>query len=630
MIYVMMMRELARAGRGHLTHYARWAYSGWLLLVLYFMHAAYYTDYLVTSPKGQFPASGTADFAHRLVDFLVFQQVMVVLLAGPTFAAGAITDEKVRGTLQLLFLAQLSPWDIIVGKLLARVVQGFLWSLAAWPVIAFAGFAGGVTPIFFVCLVIITFVMLAGSTAASLLISVWCRTTRDAVIAIYVLMAIMFAVVNWAHTAGRAWEWLAAFDPNYVLDAARDAPDYLVLRHRLALSLIVWIGMSIFSTAIAAWRLRPVFIKQQTNRRRRIVTALALRPAMTDRPIAWKEQYSLRVPRALAVLITGLCATVVATALVATSIATFMLIDRLFYGFISVGMLASVIAGIRGSGAIVNERDRQTWDCLACTPYDFSKIVDDKIAGICQSIWPYFFAIIIPTAAVLSLANLDQLVAALPATQRNMGIADTFMTYGPKLLLFIIGPSLLFFGSIGVALLLNKFIHLPWYPFCACAIACAAGANLGAMVIAIPFGVAITAAAMQFMAGVGLWMSARSRSAWLSLLGTMAVGQVAAVVTISASCPFCCITGLLFLLLGSGVKELFGVDTQQFLDTLWPAFFGVGGTFGLWWVGQLFAQWAAQHLERTDRVAGNYVRNIDFDEPYGPGSNVKPRLRGFP
>src|SRR5207244_3869105 len=165
MIGVLFVRELSRAGRGRLTHYARCVYAGWLILVLYFFHAAYYTDYLFLSPAGKFPAGATADFAHRLVDFLVFQQTMVVLLAGPSFAAGAVTDEKVRGTLEPLFLAHLTPAGIILGKLLARVAQGSLWSLAAWPVIAFAGFPGGVTPIFFICLAVITVLMLTGASA---------------------------------------------------------------------------------------------------------------------------------------------------------------------------------------------------------------------------------------------------------------------------------------------------------------------------------------------------------------------------------------------------------------------------------------------------------------------------------
>ena len=45
MIGALFIRELSRAGRGRTIHYARWAYAGWLVVVLYFHHAAYWSDY---------------------------------------------------------------------------------------------------------------------------------------------------------------------------------------------------------------------------------------------------------------------------------------------------------------------------------------------------------------------------------------------------------------------------------------------------------------------------------------------------------------------------------------------------------------------------------------------------------
>src|SRR5262249_6762296 len=149
---------------------------------------------------------------------------------------------------------------------------------------------------FFACLAAITVLMLAGASAASLLTSVWCRTTRDAVVIIYVIMALMVGVVGYARNAGPKWEPLASFDPNYVLDAARDAPDYVVVSRRLRLTALMWGSVTIVATLIAAWRLRPAFIKQQTQRRYRWLTAISFRPPMGERPMLWKEQYGTRVP----------------------------------------------------------------------------------------------------------------------------------------------------------------------------------------------------------------------------------------------------------------------------------------------------------------------------------------------
>jgi ABC-type transport system involved in multi-copper enzyme maturation permease subunit len=618
MIGVIFVRELSRAGRGRLTHYARWIYVGWLTLVLYFYHAAYYADYLFLSPVGTFPAGATADFAHRLVDFLVFQQTMVVLLTGPSFAAGAITDEKVRGTLEPLFLAHLTPMGIILGKMLARVAQGALWSLAAWPVIAFVGYPGGVTPMFFVCLAVITVFMLTGASAVSMLVSVWSRTTRDAVVIIYVLMALVMVLVLLARSASPKWEAIASLDPNYVLDAARDAPDYGVLGRRLRMTTLMWGSMTVISTAIAAWRLRPAYIKQQSRRRYRWVTAISFRPPMGDRPIVWKEQFSTRMPRWLGLVITGAISVVAMILLLVNAPATMVvsvLVARCYLGFV---FLVALAAGVRASGAIVSERERRTWDCLASTPYDFQRIVADKVTGICMGIWPYYFAVVIPAAAVYSIANFDQIISAMPpATQlRSKGVFDLIAGYAPRIAWLLMGPGLTLGGFIGLAVLLHRGFRLPWYPVCAGVIALAAAANCGWIAIIVPLGVVIAAAMMTFMAGVGIWISAHAHNTWLSMLGTVLVGPFAFVVVGGASCPLGCLTLVLGFALASGTKEFLGPDGFYIFDSLWPLLLVMGMLLGLWWAGVLFAQWAAKHLEETDRVPGNDVRNIELDQPY--------------
>ncbi len=618
MIGLLFVRELSRAGRGRMIHFARWAYAGWLVVVLYFHHAAYWSDYWFQTGKGTLAGSATTDFAHRLVDFLVFQQTMVLLLAGPSFAAGAVTDEKVRNTLEPLFLAHLTPGTIILGKLLARVAQGFLWSLTAWPVIAFAGFPGGVTPVFFVALAVITILMLTGTSAASLLASVWCRTTRDAAIWMYVVVAFMMSWVAYARTAGPRWEWLAAFDPNFVLDTARDAPDYGELGRRLRLTTTVWLTTAIVSAAIAAWRLRPAYIKQLARKRSRILSALQFRPPMGDRPIVWKEQHSTRIPRWFGVIVAAALSTAGMVVLLVHFASTEMVaaIAAQYHWYII--FLMSLAAGVRASAAIITERDRHTWDCLVGTPYDFRHIVGDKVQGICLSIWPYYFAMLIPALAVLSLVNIDQIIAAIPPPKQlqSKSVIELMSGYGPRFLSVLFGPLLILCGAAGMILLIRRGLQLPWYPVGAGAVAMAAAGNTGWLIVFVPVGILIAGVIMHFMAGVGIWMSARTRSGWLSLLGTVVIGYLCAVVVLGASCPLGCVTTTLGMVLTSGFQELFGANSAGISSALWPMFFVVGALLGLCWAGLLFIQWAVQYLEKTDRVPGNYIRNIELGEEF--------------
>ncbi len=66
------------------------------------------------------------------------------ILAGLVFASSALAEEKREGTLGLLFLTDLSGYDIVGGKLLAIWLRAFYALLAIFPVLALAFFIGGV------------------------------------------------------------------------------------------------------------------------------------------------------------------------------------------------------------------------------------------------------------------------------------------------------------------------------------------------------------------------------------------------------------------------------------------------------------------------------------------------------
>src|SRR5262245_26256319 len=62
-----------------------------------------------------------ARFAESFVlNLMVWQGAAVVVLT-PAYLASAITTEKERRTLELLFTTPLSGWEIVAGKLAARI-----------------------------------------------------------------------------------------------------------------------------------------------------------------------------------------------------------------------------------------------------------------------------------------------------------------------------------------------------------------------------------------------------------------------------------------------------------------------------------------------------------------------------
>jgi len=66
--------------------------------------------------------------------------------------------------------------------------------------------------------------------------------------------------------------------------------------------------------------------------------------------------------------------------------------------------LASLVVGIRCSGAITGERERQTWEALLLTPMDTRLLVRGKLRGIMGATYPYLRVYAVP-AVLLSLVG---------------------------------------------------------------------------------------------------------------------------------------------------------------------------------------------------------------------------------
>lgn len=567
MVVALAGRELVRAGRDRRTHITRWLIVGWLLFVLYVRHAAYYSVVLY----GPLRAGSTAEFAGDLVDYLVGQQTLLILLVVPSFAAGAVTDEKVRGTLEALFLAHLSPASVIVGKLLARVALGFVFSLAVWPVIAFVGFPGGVTPVFFLALGVTTMLLLLGVCALSLLCSVWTRTTREAVVSAYVVLIVGASLVVAASVGVVRHEWLAALNPVYVLDAARHQPDYPALFHRLRLAVVGWAAITAVCAGVAIWRLRPAYIKQLGRQAPRRLRRLQFRPAVTDQPITWREQHTSRWPRWLGWLAMFAVGFAVVFQIANTATTQSDLTSWVTSWFFALSSLAALTAGVHASGSIVGERDRKTWEVLLTTPERFDVIIDHKMEGIVNSVWPYWIAGAIGSGLALSLHQWQD---------------------GNDVLVFLAALVVAGFVVWG----LREF-RAPW-THCALVVAIACGSLGGWMVFVVPASAIMTLAIARLMTAVGLYVSARSTSGWVSLVVTVLLGSFATSVLALASTPLACASCCTFMILTAAMQKFFSEDSLEVLPFAWA----LGCMIAIWWGSVVFRGWVIAWLVGRDRI----------------------------
>jgi ABC-type transport system involved in multi-copper enzyme maturation permease subunit len=237
MVGPILSQELLIGSRRGWLSVIRRIYCGWLILQLAFFYFVYTAQAnLLGNRMGWGPINYKAvdDFGNGFTRLLVWQQLILAFLAAPAFAAGAITDEKLRGTLQYLLCADLTASEIVLGKLLGRITQVALLSLCALPVICFVGVFGGINLVALIALGIVTVAPMIALGSASMLASVWSKNTRDAVLGIYIPAALGYVLALWLGVT----DW---FDPVHVLDPAWGASlDLAEVGRRLAVFLLAW------------------------------------------------------------------------------------------------------------------------------------------------------------------------------------------------------------------------------------------------------------------------------------------------------------------------------------------------------------------------------------------------------
>ena len=119
MLGPVFYQEMLLGSRRSKLHVFRWVYAGLLVLELFVFVLGFGFNLLITSGmRRHAPITEFANFSRSYVEFMTGQHFILLMLVTPTVTAGAITDEKSRGTLQYLLTADLQPGEIVLGKMM--------------------------------------------------------------------------------------------------------------------------------------------------------------------------------------------------------------------------------------------------------------------------------------------------------------------------------------------------------------------------------------------------------------------------------------------------------------------------------------------------------------------------------
>jgi ABC-type transport system involved in multi-copper enzyme maturation permease subunit len=371
------------------------------------------------------------DFAavsERFAFTLFFIQNLAVVILTPAYLASAITEEKERRTLELLFTTQLNSAEIILGKLFSRIIHLFGFVIAGFPILSLIQFWGGIDMLLIAGNLANTLLNVVTIGSVCLLISAMSRTVSGAVMASYALIVPVSLFCARGHSVP------------FVLQDPRQAGNQFVSVEDLGILAIVHFALTATCLALAAAALREHPLRDfgpitppprtpgpsdqespQTKPTKPRVSpgifSLRPLPPVTDNALLWKERYLggplpfftlpffsliIRAP-ALPLFMAGILA-LGSWFLVALcfdirgfddyrrDIESFGRGLRFFYYV----LLACYVLGVayRATGSVARERQQQTLEPLLLLPIDRREILRAKWLGSLMRDWPWLALIL--------------------------------------------------------------------------------------------------------------------------------------------------------------------------------------------------------------------------------------------
>ena len=224
----------------------------------------------------------------NILSIILFIECM---LTGVRYTSDCLSEERREGTLGLLFLTDLSGWDIVAGKIAARALRAVYDLLAVFPVLGLTLFLGGVTGEHVAAMTFTLFVCTIFSLSAGIFISSRGLRERNVLLGTILFLVVMSFVPVAAnkiaiHMFGYYGfvNFLPHFSPYNAFNEAG-----LGLRQRLGTNLISLTAVSIALVGYAAWRIRHHFgapIVTATETETRLRTGIPLRGSSRE-PLRW-------------------------------------------------------------------------------------------------------------------------------------------------------------------------------------------------------------------------------------------------------------------------------------------------------------------------------------------------------
>ena len=408
----------------------------------------------------------------QLVDLVFLGQYVLAALMAPSFAAGAVSGEKERGTYEMLLASPINPESIVIGKLIAALTHLAMLIVASLPIVMLCLPLGGVS--FYE--VLAAYVMLIFSVVAFGMISVACgsffpRTSSSLVVSYLVILPLaLLGVLFWVTFR-----------------------DYGETRFQLAMTVVPGIAIAISTALFYMISARMIYPKDMgsdgtdvidlENENETAVGLVLSRDKFPDRLFAPPIRNTLMpdgvnpiYDKELRSEIFGQGTLMLRLAIQISMVLAMFLMGWLLFiqqhlaaWYFCFVVLFNVLVGpVFSAGSVTSERERQTLDLLLTTLITPWQILSGKlISGLRVSsvltlflLWPVFLAVclspgfranllpmlcyfVVFCLTCLTTANL----ALFCSTRCQKTSTSLIATYAIILILYLVPPAVAVFAN---------------------------------------------------------------------------------------------------------------------------------------------------------------------------------------
>lgn len=395
----------------HLSHYV--ARSGYVGLLFVLIYTAYQTT--IGGFQDKLSLAELSDFGGLIFAILAFVQLTLVLFFSLLFTAGNVAQEKDRQTLILLLMTDLRNHEIVLGKLLAGLLQVGTLILASAPVFALLQTLGGVdvSQILWTVAVCAVSALLAGSWGA--LVAFWREKTYQTlaigVLGLVVYLGVLEACVAFTAEGSLLAQVGTVMSPYRALGQIMSplaATSTVGTASVSAIPAVAGLGMlSALLIGISINRLRvwnpsrafhvgPAVTKNESapaaatglkdDESPQAKTVVRHRQIWSN-PVLWREMMTRAYGRRTALIKLAyvlLSATVSYELILAGSQADSILgmISPPVFVFAALSILALMLVNAQAVTSITNERDMKTLDLIIATEITAKEFVFGKLGGV--------------------------------------------------------------------------------------------------------------------------------------------------------------------------------------------------------------------------------------------------------